>query len=241
MIEVKEILRLWLDGRSLRDVSKLAGADRKTVRRYVDTARACGMDRDGGAAQLSDELLAAVVVGARPQRPTGRGASWGALAGQHEQLKAWTDAGLTLTKIHALLGRRGVVVSYRTLHRYVTTELGFGQRRATVPVVDGEPGSEVQVDFGRLGLIPDPVRGSNRVVHGLIFTAVYSRHTFVYPTHEQTLAEVIAGFEAAWAFFGGVFAVVIPDYVARHIIRFLCPVALCARPPGIGSGAVSMG
>ena len=32
MTEVKEILRLWLDGRSLRDVSKLAGPDRKTVR-----------------------------------------------------------------------------------------------------------------------------------------------------------------------------------------------------------------
>jgi transposase len=211
MIEVKEILRLWLEGRSLREVARLAGVDRKTARRYVETARACGVGRDGGVDQLTDELLAAVVVGARPQRPTGRGASWQALAGQHEQLKAWIEAGLTLTKIHALLGRRGVVVSYRTLHRYATTELGFGQRRSTVPVVDGEPGGEVQVDFGRLGLIPDPVRGAQRVVHGLIFTAVYSRHAFVYPTHQQTLQEVIAGFEAAWAFFGGVFAVVIPD------------------------------
>ncbi len=45
MVEVKEILRLWLDGRSLRDVSKLSGAARKTVRRYVETARACGLDR----------------------------------------------------------------------------------------------------------------------------------------------------------------------------------------------------
>jgi hypothetical protein len=39
VIEVKEILRLWLDGRSLREVSKLSGADRKTLRRYVETAR----------------------------------------------------------------------------------------------------------------------------------------------------------------------------------------------------------
>jgi predicted DNA-binding transcriptional regulator YafY len=53
MIEVKEILRLWLDGWSLREVTRLAGVDRKTVRRYVKTARACGMDRDGaGAARL---------------------------------------------------------------------------------------------------------------------------------------------------------------------------------------------
>ena len=37
----------------------------------------------------------------------------------------------------------------------------------------------------------------------MIFTAVYSRHMFVWPTYRQTLADVIAGFEAAWEFFGG--------------------------------------
>jgi predicted DNA-binding transcriptional regulator YafY len=72
MIEIKEILRLGVGGRSLREVTRLAGVDRKTVRRYVETARACGMDRDGGAGQLTDELLAAVVSGARPLRPSGR-------------------------------------------------------------------------------------------------------------------------------------------------------------------------
>lgn len=34
---------------------------------------------------------------------------------------------------------------------------------------------------------------------------------FVYPTYRETLGDVIAGFEAAWVFFDGVFAVVIPD------------------------------
>jgi hypothetical protein len=200
MIEIKEILRLWLEGRSQRDVSRLTSVDRKTVRRYVETARGCGVDRSGEIAQLTEELLAAVVGGARPQRPRGRGASWEAMAAHHEQLKAWVDDGLTLTKIHMLLGRRGVVVAYRTLHRYATGELGFGRKRATVPVVDGDPGAEVQVDFGKLGLVPDPVTGKRRVVHGLIFTAVYSRYMFVYPTHRQTLEEVIAGFECAWPF-----------------------------------------
>ncbi|MGQ4616098.1 hypothetical protein [Nocardia sp. R7R-8] len=55
---------------------------------------------------------------------------------------------MTLTKIHVLLGRRGVVVSYRTLHRYATIELGFGQKRTTVRVADCEPGAEVQVTSG---------------------------------------------------------------------------------------------
>jgi hypothetical protein len=37
---------------------------------------------------------------------------------------------------HTLLGRRGAVVSYRTLHRYTTTELGFSQRKTRVRVAD---------------------------------------------------------------------------------------------------------
>src|SRR5271167_1919494 len=66
MIEVKEILRLWLQGRSLREVTRLTGVDHKTVRRNVETARACGVDRDGGTtAQLTDELLGALVEGAQ--------------------------------------------------------------------------------------------------------------------------------------------------------------------------------
>jgi hypothetical protein len=80
-----------------------------------------------------------------------------------------------------------------------------------VRVADGTPGVELQIDFARMGLLPDPASGRRRTVHALIFTAVYSRHMFVWLTFSQTLAAVIAGSEAAWRFFGGVFAVMIPD------------------------------
>ena len=35
VIEIREILRLWLQGRGLREVARLSGTDRKTVR-YAD-------------------------------------------------------------------------------------------------------------------------------------------------------------------------------------------------------------
>lgn len=73
VIEVKEILRLWLAGHSLREVTTLAGADRKTVRRYVQAAREAGLLREGGPQQLTDELLGAVVAAVRPDRPRGVG------------------------------------------------------------------------------------------------------------------------------------------------------------------------
>lgn len=180
MVEIREILRLWLAGTGLREVAQLSGTDRKTVRRYVEMAQSHGLDRDGGASQLTDELIAAVVVGVRSKRPNGKSQAWETIAAHHDQIDAWLKQGVTLTKINILLGRRGVVVSYRTLHRYAVTELEFGRRRATVPVVDGDPGSELQVDFGRLGLI-EIDHGRRRVTKGLIFTAVYSRHMFVWP------------------------------------------------------------
>ena len=78
-------------------------------------------------------------------------------------------------------------------------------------VADGEPGAECQLDFGYLGMLADPVTGRQRKVHALIFTACYSRHMFVWLCFTQTLAAFIAGCEAAWVFFGGVFKVLIPD------------------------------
>ena len=45
--------------------------------------------------------------------------------------------------------------------------------------------------------------GRRRKVYALIFTAVYSRHMFVWLSYSQTPAAVIAGCQAAWEFFGG--------------------------------------
>lgn len=42
---------------------------------------------------------------------------------------------------------------------------------------------------------------------------------FVFCTHRQTQDEVITGSDAAWAFLGGVFAVVIPDNLAPVVER----------------------
>ncbi|HEX7095741.1 MAG TPA: IS21 family transposase, partial [Acidimicrobiales bacterium] len=90
-------------------------------------------------------------------------------------------------------------------------------RVPTVRVADGEPGDECQIDFGRMGLIFDPATARDRVVHALIFTAVFSRHCFVWLTFRQTTETVIVGCEAAWVFFGGVFKTLIPDNMSAIV------------------------
>jgi len=220
--EIREVLRVWLGAGGagpapgLRTVAARAGVDRKTARRYVEAAQAAGLSRGDGFTAVDDDLIAAVVAAARPARPAGHGAAWDRLLAFEDQIQAWVTgdkdtAALTIAKIEILLARQGCVVPYRTLHRFATARCGFGAKRTTVRVDDGDPGVELQVDFGYLGMLTDMATGKRRKVHALIFTAVYSRYMFVWLSYSQTLAAVIAGTEAAWAFFGGVFAVIVPD------------------------------
>jgi transposase len=209
--EIREVLRAWLAGAGLRQVAAQAGVDRKTARRYVQAAVDAGLARDGGPGQLTDELVGQVAQVVRPVRPGGRGQAWEQLEARHAEIGERVKKGLSVVKIGVLLERQGLVVPYRTLHRFCVERCGFGKTAATVRVADGEPGAECQLDFGYLGLLADPVTGRQRKVHALIFTACYSRHMFVWLSFTQTLAAVIAGCEAAWSFFGGVFRVLVPD------------------------------
>jgi transposase len=217
VIEVREVLRGWLSGAGLRTVAAQAGVDRKTARRYVQAAQAIGVVQDGGWQQVSDDVVGAVVAAVRPARPAGHGSAWQLLAGEQQQIIVWVGAGLTVVKIGTLLARRGVVVPYRTLHRFCVQCCGFGQSNETVRVADGEPGAELQIDFGKMGMLYDPGAGRKRTVQALIFTAAYSRHMFVWLSFSQTLEAVIAGCDAAWIFFDGVFKVLIPDNMAAVV------------------------
>ena len=172
------------------------------MRAWSATAASC---------QLTDELVGQVAQAVRPARPGGHGLAWEQLEACQAEIEALVKQGLSVVKIGVLLERRGVVVPYRTLHRFCVERCGFGKTAATVRVADGEPGAECQLDFGYLGLLADPVTGQRRKVHALIFTACYSRHMFVWLTFSQTLTALIAGCDAAWEFFGGVFKVLIPD------------------------------
>jgi hypothetical protein len=216
VVQIREALRRWLKGEGERPIAQGVGVDRKTARRYITAAIELGIDRSGGEEQLSDEVIAQVVELVRPHRPDGHGEAWRTLLGEEADIKAWVKQDLTVVKIGILLSRRGVIVPHRTLARFAVQRCGAGRRSVTVRVDDPPPGIELQVDFGRLGLVADGER--RRVCQGLIFTACFSRHQFVWPTFSQTTEEVIRGFEMAWGYFGGVFPVVIPDNMKSIVI-----------------------
>jgi len=107
VIEIREVLRAWLAGKSERAVAAQAGVDRKTSRRYMAAAVAARLSRGGGEEQLTDELIGQVVSVVRPVRPDGHGAGRAALEARREQITAWVEADVPVVKIGILLLRQG--------------------------------------------------------------------------------------------------------------------------------------
>ena len=200
VIEVREVLRAWLGGAGLRSAAERAGVDRKTARRYAAAAEVAGLVRAGGEAQLTDELIGAVVAAVRPARAAGHGVAWERLEPWTEQITSWLRADLQLTNIHAKLAGRGVVVPYRTLHRFAAGRCGFGARQPTVRVADGRPGVECQLDFGRLGRGRRPPRpvlgpvgvGKTHLATALGHIAIRRRRTVAFSRADQLLRRLKA-------------------------------------------------
>jgi transposase len=211
MLEVKEVLRLWLRGVPKKRIALQRGVDPKTVRRQIELARECGLSRPAGEEALSDGLLLALAEKLRPALSHAKGEGWQRCEERRLFIQGHLERGVRLSKIRKLLRRQGVLVSYPSLWRFAVSELSFGRQGGTVPVADCSPGEEVQLDTGWVGWIEADLLGRRRRFKAWIFTSVRTRHRFVYPVLAETTSSAIGACEAAWAFFGGIFKAVVID------------------------------
>jgi transposase len=209
MLEVKEVLRLWLAGQAKKAIARQVGLDPKTVRTYVAAALAAGLVAT--ANEVSEEQLAKTLAELHPQAGRPRGDAWAICEREREEITRLLGQGVRLSKTRKLLQRRGVEVPYSTLHRFAVEELDFGKSAPTVPVVDGKPGEELEVDTGWVITLAPNAEGKRRRMRAWIFTPNVSRYRFVWPTEQETTADAIAACEAAWEFYGGIFRVLKPD------------------------------
>ena len=171
--------------------------------KYISAAEALGVPRDGPAPseeQLSQ--LATITISRSGPRQAGAPTEE-LLAPWSDQIYRWlTGDRLQLTRIKELLADRGCRVSYPSLQRFVARRHWRGRSPRTVRMAESAPGEVAELDFGRLGFIQDQESGQRRTVWALLVVLAHSRHSFLWPTCSQKLEEVIAGLEAAWAFFG---------------------------------------
>ena len=202
-MEIQEIIRRWQAGEGYRQIALGTGLSRNTVRKYLTAAKAEGITREGGSPG-EDQLIRLVAIG-QPGPRQAETPSEDLLAPWADQIYQWVSGDrLQLTRIHELLLGRGCRVSYQSLRRFIQKRNWSKRSRTTVRMEDTAPGEVAELDFGRLGLVPDPETGRRRMAWALIVVLAHSRHSFVWPTFSQKLEDVIAGLEVAWSFFGGI-------------------------------------
>jgi hypothetical protein len=222
MFEVKVVLERVGRGESRSEIERATGHTRKTIGRIVKRAEALGWQP---CLPVSDELAGLVARAGGVARDRAPGDSEVLLAPHQERIRAWLAPssterrGLRLSKVHALLARDGVRVPYSSLHRFAVACCGFlDHRRVTVRLPDPPPGMYGQVDFGRLGLIPDG-DGGRRLLWGLSVVLPSSRHQYLHVTFSQKIADLIEGLEDAWVFFGGVPSLLIVDNLKAAVVK----------------------
>jgi transposase len=204
MVDIDQVIRRWLTGQKIRAIARSTGSDRNTVRRIVRFAEEAGVRGDTPWPE-EGKLQAIQQRMGRPGTTVAGGEAEERLKPRTDQIRAWLDKDrLLLTKVHELLGREGLVVSYSTLYRFARKWCDFGTASAiTVRRAESLAGEMAEADFGRLGLLQELGSCRPRVVHGFILTLGYSRLCCVIPVFKQDLPTVIDCFERALAFFGG--------------------------------------
>jgi transposase len=218
---VVEVLEHWAAGRPLRAIAESLGLDRNTVRKYINPAREAGFGPSTGPPA---EGWSAFVGRVCPQLGKARknGAAWDELAARHDEIAERLKVNRPSTVWQRMHDDDGLQASLPSFRRYALATLpeAYG-RRAGITVLrdDPPPGTEAQVDFGRLGKWTDPVSGQTMILHAFILVLSFSRHMFVAVVRHMDAVTWLECHQRAFAFFGAVPARIILDNLKDGVLK----------------------
>jgi transposase len=216
-ITVETLLR---KGRSQREVERLTGVDRKTIRRYEREGReASGPPNSPGVATGSDGRESGVLVGETPPpRPPARAPKEARSA--CEEHRAWIEDQVQLGR-NAQSIYQDLVEGFGFAHRYNSVKRFVRTLKARAPerfdVLTSSPGEEAQVDFGQ-GAPTLHRNGKYRRPYLFCMTLKYSGKCFrkvVWKADQEVWARL---HEEAFRAFGGSVEYCVLDNLKQGVI-----------------------
>ena len=168
VIDLTELYTHWWAGRSQVAIADSLWLDRKTVRKYLAPAVAAGIVPGGPPVMTEVDWRERIAVWF-PELGDARlrAVTWPAIGVHRDYVMAQLKDGVTQATIHQRLrDEKGLDASVASFRRWVAANLPEEVRRSRVRVLGSgaEPGSEGQIDYGRLGMWTDPVSGRRHTV-----------------------------------------------------------------------------
>jgi transposase len=216
-ITVETLLR---KGRSQREIERLTGVDRKTIRRYGQGAAEESPSNSPGVATGCDGRESGVVEGETPPpRPPARPPKQARSA--CEEHRAWIQEQLQLGR-NAQSIYQDLVEGFGFTHRYNSVKRYVRTLKAREPerfdVLESLPGEEAQVDFGQ-GALALYGNGKYRRPYLFVMTLKYSGKAFrkvIWKADQQAWARL---HEEAFRSFGGSVEYVVLDNLKQAVIK----------------------
>lgn len=224
IMDTYEIIRRWHNRQSISQISKVLGYDRKTVSKLVNRVKTKGLTLDSPLPP-KDQVIA-LIEDALPKSQRLSGVQQilepflpevvDLVNNKKTPLKPKTAYEVIIAK-HNLSGK----VSYSSFKRFVraNSSLIIPAKSGSTCRIEVPPGSEVQVDYGRMGLLLDPITGKNKVVYAFIGTLSHSRHKYVEFVYTQNQQSFVASHVKMFEYFGGAPHCINPDNLKSGVIK----------------------
>ena len=213
MNQIQDVIRRLRLGESERRIAQDMNLSRLTVRKYSKIAREHGYLEAG---QLPNDAELQVVLGPGVRAPR----QVSSVEPYRKQVEEWRKQGVEMTAIWLRLQENyGFKGAYGSVLRFVH-RLEPKQMEAVVRV-HSEPGEDMQVDFGYVGMLYDPVTQRMRRAYVFVATLCYSRHQYAELVFDQKVSTWIGLHKRAFQFWGGVPKRVIPDNLKAAVIKAL--------------------
>jgi len=220
--DLVELFTHWQAGRSQVQLSASLGMDRKTIRKYLAPAIAAGIEP--GGEPLSVEQWAELAEGWFPELfdPGARASTWPLIASHEGRIKDWLDDEVTIATIaQRLRDDHDVVVSASSVRRWIAAHFAdeVARQRVTVPRGEVEPGSEAQIDYGKLGMWVNPATAKRVAVWAFVMVLACSRYLFVRPVIRMDQTAWCEAHVAGFEFFDGVPARLVCDNLKTGVVK----------------------
>ena len=220
-MDIREIIRRYRAGQTIRSIASTMEYDRKTVRKYINQLRAKGMLDSETMVEYKELARMLGENVAQHGRPSEKQSLLEPYLAELKELIEKPSGMKPETAFKVLCQRHDLIgkVSYTSFKRFVRSKkLALNVKEITCRI-QTEPGDVMQVDYFKAGLLYDPAEGRMRAIYGFIATLSYSRHKFIEFVFRQDEQSFVMSHVRAFNYFGSVPRRIILDNLKSGVIK----------------------
>jgi hypothetical protein len=216
VMELSDIIRRIRDGQSISEISRVTGRDRKTIRKYIALIE---QENIGEEEVLpADKLLS---IADKTRRPTDRQNIFEPYLDEIKTFLTHKQNRLKIKSVYEVIIKKHDINEGTSLSSFKRFLITHNLRRETGITcrIEQKPGHEIQIDYGEVGKMINPLTGKRSVVYAFIGTLCSSRHKFSEFVFKQDQKSFVESHIKMFRFFGGVTKTIALDNLKAGVIK----------------------